>query len=69
MENNFKPNCKIVTRFDLGWTEDEYNNFMIDCFQLMNKEQDLPEENAVPAIVGNSVTITITKKDHYNPYK
>ena len=43
MENEFK-NSKVVTRFDLGWTEDEYNDFMIDLFC---KRDDIKENETV----------------------
>lgn len=56
---------KIATRFDLGWTEDEYNNFMIDLFKEMKRKPILPLYY-LPC-TKDSATITITSKDYFNP--
>lgn len=31
-------NLKVVTNIDLGWTLDEYNNFLIDVFTTYKKQ-------------------------------
>ena len=69
MENNLK--YRKLTIQEAGWTEDEFNNFLIDMWRVINKEI-----NAEPAmyeifdaLTGKVVlspepaTITITLKE------
>lgn len=64
MSTEYKE-AKLLTRFDLGWTEDEYNDFIIDAFSEMKGVG----KHAVKPICDEpkSVIITITQKDHYKP--
>lgn len=56
---SFKPE-------DFGWTEDEYNNFLIEIFRK-RKPIDLDKIPVSTIDKSKMVTITITKKDHYIP--
>lgn len=63
----YNGKLKVYSAKDLGWTEDEYSNFMIDCFELM-KQQDMPDKFQLaigPIELAESVTITLTKDDFY----
>lgn len=57
--NKYLPGVKVVTRFDLGWTEDEWNNFVIEAVQFMNKPKEAPPAGEKSAICGKPVTITL----------
>ena len=61
---------KIVTRFDLGYTEDEFNNLMIDLFEMTKKSSE-PIELYYKDKVSNGElqVLKLTKKDFYNNKK
>lgn len=58
-----------LTRFDLGLTEEEYNNFLIECWSLIqeihNNYKDKNEKEKISAIsTGETVTIKLTKENY-----
>lgn len=62
MENKYRSEVKRVTWLDLGWTEDEYNNFMIDVFRKDKKVYELPIEVAS----SKPIALVITKENYFN---
>ena len=60
----FKDNVKILTPEELGCTEDEYNNFLIDMFNLM--KDVYPQAEITSMSVSPAVTVTITPSCHSN---
>ena len=65
---------KTVSHIDLGWSEDEYNNLLIDCWTSMNKKSPLTptKYQYFDAVTGEivesdtpiSVTIQLQKHNH-----
>jgi hypothetical protein len=60
MELKYKE-AKLLTRFDLGWTEDEYNNLIVDTLYESGKEKDADNDIADTQVV--PCTIIITPED------
>jgi hypothetical protein len=61
--NNLKVHT--ITAEELGMTEDEFSNFLIDFWQHNEKyEEHLKEKGIISAVAGLPVTITITKDNH-----
>ena len=58
-------NCKILSHIDLGWTEDEYNNFMIDLFAAAKEVGEISRLELVAA-PDKLITLNITSADHYH---
>lgn len=63
MQNNIRGN--FLTHTDLGWTEDEYNNFFIDMWKLLQERDALTEVKQIKITLGDAVTIKLRKNDHY----
>lgn len=58
MENNLK--YKVLSREDMGWTEDEWSNFWIDMYQ-MSKGQCAPRPSMFQSIDQNGIISESTK--------
>lgn len=64
MKNNLK--FKTISFSELGWTEDEYNNMLIDCWKLMNGKADYPKrmfqfvDGATFRVMESDKPITVT---------
>lgn len=50
-----------ITRFDLGCTEDEWNNFMIDMFDMIAWAERAP----IAQFLHEPITITITTEENF----
>lgn len=58
---NYNPELKELTAEDLGWTQDEFNNFRISIWEMLNKKDEPNVERQVNITCGDGVTITLTK--------
>lgn len=48
-----------VSHVDLGWTQDEYNNFLIDVWSIYKKDFEATD---IKAAAGEPISFTITKE-------
>lgn len=62
MEPKFKQGLKQVTAADMGVSEDEFNNFLIDMFAEVNKIAILKPEIVCQS--GPPITVKLTKKNY-----
>jgi hypothetical protein len=59
-----------VTRADLGLTENEWNDFMIDLWVMMKNRTSIEVETSCvkkKATAGEPIVVTITENDFYIP--
>jgi hypothetical protein len=64
VKNNLK--FKAIPFPELGWTEDEYNNMLIDCWKAANGKADYPKrmfqlvDGATFKVMKSDKPITVT---------